>query len=70
MATQNSNSNSNSKFKFAACQLTVSENKAENIKHARKVIDEAASNGAKIVALPVPASLAFYFVALLLKFQL
>eukprot|EP00026_Physarum_polycephalum_P012322 Phypoly_transcript_12617.p1 GENE.Phypoly_transcript_12617~~Phypoly_transcript_12617.p1 ORF type:complete len:153 (+),score=32.19 Phypoly_transcript_12617:262-720(+) len=50
MATQSSNPNS--KFKFAACQLTVSENKAENIKNARKVIDEAASNGAKIVALP------------------
>jgi hypothetical protein len=49
-------SNSNSKFKFAACQLNVSENKAENIKNARKVIDEAASNGANIVALPVPTS--------------
>jgi len=46
------NTNTTTPFKFAACQLTVGEDKKENILNARRVIDEAASNGAKIVALP------------------
>lgn len=40
------------KFKFAACQLLVSDDKNANIENAKKVIDEAASNGANVIALP------------------
>ena len=43
----------NNKFKFAACQLMVGEDKSANIENAKKAIDEAASNGANIIALPV-----------------
>jgi len=41
-----------SSFKFAACQLLVSDDKQANVETARKAIDEAAGNGAKVVALP------------------
>lgn len=43
---------STNKFKFAGCQVLVSDNKTANIENAKKVIDEAAKNGANIIVLP------------------
>ncbi|KAK4493274.1 hypothetical protein RD792_017849 [Penstemon davidsonii] len=43
---------SSSPFKIALCQLSVSANKERNIAHARKVIEEAAEKGARLVLLP------------------
>jgi len=45
MATQKS-------FKFAGIQLMVSDDKAKNLENAREKIQEAAKNGAKLIALP------------------
>ncbi|KAK4493273.1 hypothetical protein RD792_017848, partial [Penstemon davidsonii] len=39
-------------FKIALCQLSVTANKERNIAHARKVIEEAAEKGARLVLLP------------------
>ncbi|MDF2674206.1 MAG: carbon-nitrogen hydrolase family protein [Clostridiales bacterium] len=38
-------------FKIALCQSKVVDNKGENLKNAYKLISEAASNGADMVAL-------------------
>ncbi|KAK8547343.1 hypothetical protein V6N13_098055 [Hibiscus sabdariffa] len=40
------------RFKIGLCQLTVTPDKERNIKHARKVIKEAAQKGAQLVVLP------------------
>ncbi|XP_021890710.1 omega-amidase, chloroplastic isoform X1 [Carica papaya] len=40
------------KFKIALCQITVTTDKERNIAHARKMIEEAAAKGAKLVVLP------------------
>lgn len=40
------------KFKIALCQLSVTADKARNIDHAKKAIEEAAQKGAKLVVLP------------------
>ncbi|KMT17876.1 hypothetical protein BVRB_2g034070 [Beta vulgaris subsp. vulgaris] len=40
------------KFKIGLCQLSVTADKARNIDHARKAIDDAAQKGAKLVVLP------------------
>ncbi|XP_015572979.2 omega-amidase, chloroplastic [Ricinus communis] len=40
------------KFKIGLCQLLVTPDKAKNIAHARKAIEEAAAKGAKLVLLP------------------
>uniref|UniRef100_A0A7N0UQW5 CN hydrolase domain-containing protein n=1 Tax=Kalanchoe fedtschenkoi TaxID=63787 RepID=A0A7N0UQW5_KALFE len=40
------------KFKIGLCQLSVTDDKGRNIKHARKAIEDAASQGAKLVLLP------------------
>jgi omega-amidase len=45
-------SSTNNKFKFAGCQLMVGEDKKANIENARKAIEEAASKGANVIALP------------------
>ena len=42
-----------SEFRIALVQLAVTSNKAQNLLRAKDKIKEAASNGAKIVALPV-----------------
>ncbi|KAG5244091.1 omega-amidase,chloroplastic [Salix suchowensis] len=39
-------------FKIGLCQLSVTADKERNIAHARKAIEEAAANGAKLVMLP------------------
>ncbi|EEF46118.1 nitrilase and fragile histidine triad fusion protein, putative [Ricinus communis] len=39
-------------FKIGLCQLLVTPDKAKNIAHARKAIEEAAAKGAKLVLLP------------------
>nr|XP_019704492.1 omega-amidase, chloroplastic isoform X3 [Elaeis guineensis] len=41
-----------SKFKIALCQLLVTPDKERNIAHARKLIEDAARKGAKLVVLP------------------
>ncbi|XP_057252367.1 uncharacterized protein LOC104899095 isoform X2 [Beta vulgaris subsp. vulgaris] len=41
------------KFKIGLCQLSVTADKARNIDHARKAIEDAAQKGAKLVVLPV-----------------
>ncbi|XP_078433229.1 nitrilase/cyanide hydratase and apolipoprotein N-acyltransferase family protein [Wolffia australiana] len=41
-----------SKFSIALCQLTVTADKEKNIARARKAIEEAADNGARLVLLP------------------
>lgn len=43
----------NNTFKFAAIQLAVTADKDHNLKNAADKIKEAASNGAKVVSLPV-----------------
>lgn len=43
----------NSTFKFAAIQLAVTADKDSNLKNAADKIKEAASNGAKVISLPV-----------------
>jgi omega-amidase len=40
-------------FKVALCQLSVTADKNRNIAHARAAIEKAASEGAKLVLLPV-----------------
>mmetsp|Transcript_16623 Transcript_16623/g.39466 ORF Transcript_16623/g.39466 Transcript_16623/m.39466 type:complete len:139 (-) Transcript_16623:21-437(-) len=40
------------KIKAALCQIHVTADKQQNINTARKAIEEAASNGAKLVVLP------------------
>ncbi|KAJ6361702.1 hypothetical protein OIU78_002180 [Salix suchowensis] len=40
------------KFKIGLCQLSVTADKERNIAHARRAIEEAAANGAKLVMLP------------------
>jgi len=40
-------------FKFAAIQLAVTADKESNLKNAADKIKEAASNGAKVISLPV-----------------
>ncbi|CAM8969514.1 unnamed protein product [Rhodiola kirilowii] len=40
------------KFKIGLCQLSVTDDKERNIKHARKAIEAAAAQGAKLVVLP------------------
>lgn len=42
-----------SEFRIALVQLAVTSNKAQNLLRAKDKIKEAASNGAKIIALPV-----------------
>lgn len=39
-------------FKVAVCQLLTTEDKKKNIEKAVKMIEEAAENGAKLIALP------------------
>jgi len=39
-------------FKMALCQLSVSEDKQENIRMMEKAVSEAAANGAKMIVLP------------------
>jgi len=39
-------------FKFAGIQMLIGDNKKENIANAVKLINEASSNGAKVVSLP------------------
>lgn len=38
---------------MALCQLSVTADKSRNIAHARAAIEKAASDGAKLVLLPV-----------------
>ncbi|XP_057252366.1 uncharacterized protein LOC104899095 isoform X1 [Beta vulgaris subsp. vulgaris] len=45
------------KFKIGLCQLSVTADKARNIDHARKAIEDAAQKGAKLVVLPSCPSL-------------
>ncbi|KAJ7533252.1 hypothetical protein O6H91_13G039600 [Diphasiastrum complanatum] len=40
------------KYKIALCQLFVSKNKLENIRHARELLEAAADGGAKLILLP------------------
>ncbi|KAL6215262.1 hypothetical protein ACLB2K_014693 [Fragaria x ananassa] len=40
------------KFKIGLCQLSVTADKERNIAHARKAIEQAAAQGAKLVLLP------------------
>ncbi|KAK8923815.1 N-carbamoylputrescine amidase [Platanthera zijinensis] len=40
------------KFKIALCQLSVTADKARNIAHARRAIEEAVEKGAQLVLLP------------------
>ncbi|XP_057248576.1 omega-amidase, chloroplastic-like [Beta vulgaris subsp. vulgaris] len=40
-------------FKIGLCQLSVTADKARNIDHARKAIEDAAQKGAKLVVLLV-----------------
>ncbi|KNA10343.1 hypothetical protein SOVF_145230 [Spinacia oleracea] len=40
------------KFKIGLCQLSVTADKARNIAHARKAVEDAAQKGAKLVVLP------------------
>ena len=40
-------------FKLALVQMRVGADKAENLRHARELIQQAAANKADIVALPV-----------------
>lgn len=42
-----------SKFRIALCQMLVGTNKTENLKRAKKLVEDAAKAGAKIVVLPV-----------------
>ncbi|KMT11080.1 hypothetical protein BVRB_5g111660 [Beta vulgaris subsp. vulgaris] len=46
-------SDEETKFKIGLCQLSVTADKARNIDHARKAIEDAAQKGAKLVVLPV-----------------
>ncbi|GAB4836962.1 Omega-amidase, chloroplastic [Ancistrocladus abbreviatus] len=41
-----------SQFKIGLCQLSVTADKARNVAHAKKAIEEAAGKGAKLVVLP------------------
>lgn len=43
-------------FKIALCQLTVTDDKAKNIAHARQVIEDAAAKGAQLILLPVSST--------------
>lgn len=40
-------------FKIALCQLSVTTDKEKNIARAKKAIEDAAQQGAKLVLLPV-----------------
>ena len=51
----------NQKFKYAAIQLHVTADKQKNLENAKSKIEEAANNGAKLVALPVIFCLSFFF---------
>ena len=40
------------KLKLGLCQMKVTADKAENLRHARELIDKAAAGGAELVMLP------------------
>ena len=40
------------KLKLGLCQMKVTADKAENLRHARELIDKAAAGGAELVLLP------------------
>lgn len=42
----------NSPYTIALCQMTVTEDKEQNLRHATEVVDEAARAGARVVCLP------------------
>lgn len=51
----------NNTFKFAAIQLAVTADKGHNLKNAADKIKEAASNGAKVISLPVSSKHIFSY---------
>lgn len=51
-------------FKIGLCQLSVTADKARNIAHARKAVEDAAQKGAKLVVLPVSLLIVVAFASL------
>ena len=50
-------------FRLALIQLATTADKALNLRRARKLVTEAAANGAKVIVLPVSAFLISFIVA-------
>ena len=51
-STAASSSSSSSTFRMALCQLSVTSDKAHNLKEAAKAIQEASKRGAHLISLP------------------